>query len=403
MDYSYRARKKDGETEIGELSALSRQAAITELRSKGLTPVHLAEKTRPSLSAIGLTALLGHISLFDKLTFVKNLAVLIRAGVPAPRALKILSVQTTNRRFRDVLLDLSKNVEGGVSLSQSFAKYPEIFSGLYVSLAEVGEASGNLDANLDYLVTLLQRENELVRKTKGALTYPIVVIATLLLVGVLMFIFVLPKLTATFKDLNVQLPVMTRVLVAAVDLLSKNSFLSVVIVAVIFGGLAFFFRSSVGRIFSQKAAINLPIISGITKKINLARFTLTLSMLLKSGMQIVPSLAMTSRSLGNMYYSDAVTQAGNGVRVGISLSASLEKFSQLFPTLLTQMIKVGEEAGTVEEMLRQMGEYYETEVDQIMKNLSSIIEPILMLIIGAVVAVMALALIMPIYSISQAM
>jgi len=403
MDYSYRARKKDGEIEIGEFSAPSRQAVVTELRNRGLTPVHLAETTRPSLSAVGLTALLGHISLFDKLTFVKNLAVLIRAGVPAPRALKILSVQTTNRRFRDVLLDLSKNVESGISLSQSFAKYPEIFSGLYVSLAEVGEASGNLDANLDYLVTLLQRENELVRKTKGALTYPIVVIATLLLVGVLMFIFVLPKLTATFKDLNVELPVMTRILVAAVDLLSKNSFLSVVIVAAVFGGLVFFFRSSIGRIFSQKAAINLPIISGITKKINLARFTLTLSMLLKSGMQIVPSLAMTYRSLGNMYYSDAVTQAGNGVRVGVSLSASLEKYPKLFPTLLTQMIKVGEEAGTIEEMLRQMGEYYETEVDQIMKNLSSIIEPILMLIIGVVVAVMALALIMPIYSISQAM
>ena len=297
---------------------------------------------------------------------------------------------------------MSKNVENGVSLSQSFAKHPEVFSGLYVSLTEVGEASGNLDANLDYLVTLLQRENELIRKTKGALTYPIVVLSTLVLVGIFMFIFVLPKLTATFAELNVELPIMTRILIALVDVFSKHSVLVISGLITLVVGSILFFRTGTGKSLAQKAAITLPVISGITKKINLARFTLTLGMLLKSGMQIVPALAIVAKSLSNMYYAEVVSRAGDQVRVGVNLSTALEKFPRLFPPLLTQMIMVGEEAGSSEEMLRQMGEYYEEEVEQVMKNMSSIIEPVLMVVIGIVVGVMAVALIAPIYSITQA-
>jgi len=402
MDFHYRARNKNGTMEEDTITVASRQAALGELRARGLLPVELTEKKPGGFSVPDLKNFLGHVSLIDKLTFIKNLGVMIRSGVPVSRALRILSMQSTNKKFQDVILDLSKNVETGVSLSQSFAKHPEIFSGLYVSLVEVGEASGNLDENLDYLATLLQRENELMRKTKGALTYPLVVLATLVLVGILMFIFVLPKLTSTFTELNVELPPLTRALIAMVNLFSHNTIVAVLGLIVLIGGSFFALRSPAGRLFSQKAFVTLPIIAGITKKINLARFTLTLGMLMKSSMQIVPALAIVSKGLGNRYFSEAVSEAAGQVKVGVSLSASLEKHPKLFPPLLVQMIKVGEEAGTVEEILKQMGDYYEAEVDQIMKNMSSIIEPLMVVVIGAAVAVMALALIMPIYSITQA-
>lgn len=402
MEFHYRARNKAGEIEQDTLTAANREAALSELRARGLLPVELTEKKPGGGFVPSLTSLIVRISLLEKLTFIRNLAVMIRSGVPVPRALKILAQQASNKRFQAVIMDLAHNVETGVSLSQSIARHPEVFSGLYVSLIEVGEAGGNLDANLDYLVTLLQRENDLIRKTKGALTYPVVVMCTLLLVGVLMFIFVLPKLTATFKELNAELPVLTKILIALVDILSKNALLSVVGLIALVAAAVLALRSRPGRLFLQKTAVNLPVIAGITQKINLARFTLTLGMLLKSGMQIVPALNIVAKGLGNHYFAAAVADASAQVKVGVTLSVALEKQPKLFPPLLTQMLKVGEEAGTMEDILKQMGEFYDSEVDQVMKNLSSIIEPVMVVIIGAVVAVMALALIMPIYSITQA-
>lgn len=402
MEFNYKARTKDGGLETGEVSAATRTAAVADLRSRGLTPVSIVEKSAGS-GSFSVFSLIRRVTLLEKLTFVRNLAVMIRSGVSVPRALKILSIQTNNRKFQEIILDLAKNVERGLSLSQGFAKHPEIFSGLYVSLTEVGEASGNLDANLDYLAILLSREHDLVRKTKGALTYPFVVLATLAVVGVLMFVFVLPKLIESFKELNAELPPVTKFLIAGVDLFSQHSALAIVSLIGFISALVVFFRTASGKDLAMRAAIFLPVLSGITKKVNLARFTLTLGMLLKSSMQIVPAMAIVGKSLGNKFYSSAALDAGNQVRVGVSLSSALEKHSNLFPPLLTLMLKVGEEAGTVEDILKQMGEYYEEEVDSVMKNISSIIEPVMVVIIGTVVGVMAVALIMPIYSITQAM
>ena len=402
MEFSFRARTKSGKLESGVLDASSRREALSDLRAQGLLPVFLSEKKGSGFSLPKLGQAFRRVTLAEKLTFIKNLSVMLRSGVSVSRSLKILAQQTTNKKFQKVISEIARSVEGGQAFSKALAKHPDIFSGLYVSLVEVGEAGGNLDQNLDYLHTLLKREYDLVRKTKGALTYPLVVLATLVLVGVLMFIFVLPKLTSTFTELNVELPALTRALIALVDLFSKYSVF--IIAALVVGGfgLVYFFRTPTGVRLFNKTAIMLPVISGIVQKINLARLTLILSSLMKSGMQIVSALRISAKSLGNGFYSRAVSRAAEQVKVGVALSAALEKDPKLFPSLMTQMLKVGEESGTVEEILKEMGDYYEQEVDQIMKNLSSIIEPVLVVLIGIVVGVMAVALIMPIYSITQA-
>lgn len=400
-EFEYRARNKDGQIESDVITAASRAAATSQLRSQGLLPVFLKERSR--MDALDkLNALFRRISLNEKLTFVNNLAVMNRAGVAVPRALRILAKQSENPKFQETVSDMAHEVETGKSLSQAFAKYPNIFSGLYVNLVEVGEASGTLDHNLEYLVSLIRRESELIKKTKGALTYPLVVVATLVLVGILMFIFVLPKLTATFAEFDVELPILTRVLIATVDLFSSYVLFIIPLLIALIGTGIYFLKTPAGKALTHKAMIKLPVISGITKKINMARFTLTLGSLLKSGMQIVNALKISSRSLGNMYYSKATETVADKVRVGVNLSDALEAYPDLFPSLTTQMIRVGEESGTIEDILKELGDYYEEEVDQIMKNLSSIIEPVLVVVIGAVVGFIAVALIMPIYSITQA-
>lgn len=401
MEFHYKARNKSGVVETDVLVADTRQAALNELRARGLLPIFLSEKEQLRLSVPSFSTLFGHVSLLDKMTFVKNLSVMIRAGVPLSRSLRILSAQTQNKYFQKVLATLSKKVEGGAPLSQSLAQFPNIFSGMYVSLVEVGEAGGNLDQNLEYLVTFVKRENDLVRKTKGALTYPLVVVATMVMVGIFMFIFVLPKLTSTFAEMNVQLPLPTRILIGATDIASHYGIFLLIGLAGAVAGTVYFLRTEAGIKLFDKATISVPVIKGISKKMNLARFTLTLGSLLRSSMQIVNALKICGRSLDNLYYNRAVVDVSDRVRAGVSLSDALEKYPHLFPNLLTQMIRVGEEAGTVEEILKEMGDYYEEEVDQIMKNMSSIIEPVLVVIIGLVVGVIAVALIMPIYQITQ--
>jgi len=401
MEFSFRAKTKTGQIETGSLIVDSKVAAVTELRARGLMPLKLTESSK-GFSGFALPAIFQRITLKEKLTYIKNLAVMTKSGVPLARALRILSAQTPNKRFAEIITNMSQGVESGKTLSEMFAKNPEIFSNLFVSLSEVGEATGNLDKSLDYLGSLLSKQNELIRKTKGALTYPLVVLATLVLVGILMFVFVLPKLTSIFSEFDVELPFATRVLIATVEFASGNAVLLILGIVFLFAALIYFLRTITGKQLVDWCSINLPVISGITTKINLARLTLTLGVLLKSSMQIVAALKITSRSAGNSFYHDAIEKAAEKVKAGVALSQALESDPKLFPGLVSQMIKVGEESGSIENILQQLGEYYQEEVDQVMKNLSSIIEPVLVVVIGAVVGVIAVSLILPIYSITQA-
>jgi type IV pilus assembly protein PilC len=268
-------------------------------------------------------------------------------------------------------------------------------------MVRVGEVGGNLEQNLAYLAEQLQRDYDLVSKAKGAMTYPIVVMVALAIVGFLMFTFILPKLTSTFVDLHVELPLITRVVIKIVDVFSAYG---LYILVLIFGlGIGFFYwrKTDAGKKVTHRVVLSLPVFSGIVVKINLARFVRVFSSLIKSGMPIVEALEVSSHVVGNIYYQKAIAEAASKVKIGSPLSSGFRKQPKLFTNLVVQMMEVGEESGTTDAVLAEVAEFYEADVDQTMKNLSSILEPVIMMVIGGVVGVLAVALITPIYNISN--
>jgi len=325
----------------------------------------------------------------------------MKSGVAAPRALQIIAKQTANPKFKKVVENLGTSVESGKPLHEAMAEYPKIFSHIFISMIEVGELSGNLDKSLEYLRVQLQRESDLKSKTKGAMIYPAVIVIAMIVIGVLLAIFVLPKLTETFKDFDSELPILTRIVIAISDFAAANSILVLVGMFVFAVGLVLALRSVPGKRVLAFGLLKFPMISAITKKINIARFSRILGSLMKSGISVVQGLGVTADALGNVYYQEALRDATENVKLGKPLTESLAKYENLFPFLVTQMLAIGEETGNLEEILEELAVHNEEEIDDTMKNLSSIIEPILLLSIGVVVGFLALALIMPIYNIGE--
>jgi type IV pilus assembly protein PilC len=399
-DFQYVARTKLGGVERDTITALNEKAVVEVLRGKGLIPTSV-RPARRSFDFSSISGSFARIKLIDKITFIKNLSVMIKAGLNVSKALKVLTQQTTNPKFSKIIAEVSHSVESGSSLADSLAKYPAVFSSIFVSMVRVGEVGGNLEQNLAYLAEQLQRDYDLVSKAKGAMTYPIVVMVALAIVGFLMFTFILPKLTSTFVDLHVELPLITRVVIKIVDVFSAYG---LYILVLIFGlGIGFFYwrKTDAGKKVTHRVVLSLPVFSGIVVKINLARFVRVFSSLIKSGMPIVEALEVSSHVVGNIYYQKAIAEAASKVKIGSPLSSGFRKQPKLFTNLVVQMMEVGEESGTTDAVLAEVAEFYEADVDQTMKNLSSILEPVIMMVIGGVVGVLAVALITPIYNISN--
>jgi type IV pilus assembly protein PilC len=268
-------------------------------------------------------------------------------------------------------------------------------------MIRVGEMSGNLELSLQYLSTQLQREADLKSKVRGAMIYPSVIVFAMIIIGVAMSIFVLPSLTSTFKESGVALPITTRIVIGVSDFMSQHAFLSIAGLIAIFAGAFAAYRTHDGKRWFDIASLHFFVINAIVKKVNLARVARILSSLLKSGVPIVQALEVVSQAVDNIPYRELLVETAVQVKVGRPLAETLGKNPTLFPIIVVQMLEVGEESGTVEEILEQLANHYEEEVDTTLKNLSSIIEPLLLLIIGGIVGVLALALITPIYSISQ--
>ena len=399
MEYKYSAINKSGQTESDMITASSYHDAVSQLHSKGLIPTEVLEH-KPDVLNTFLTKLSG-VSLNDKILFIQNLSVMLKAGIGMGKALKILSTQTANRRFKQILDQVFQDVEAGKSLGDALARYPQAFNNIFVSMVRVGELSGNLDKSLEYLGIQLQREHNIIAKVRGAMIYPMVIVFAVVVIGFLLGLFVLPSLLSTFKDSGVALPLPTRIIIFLVDLLQQHTFL-------IIGGLiglviAFIavLRTEKGQRIFDKILVNTPIFGGIVKKLNMARFARIMSSMLKSGTPILEGLQIAADSLGNYEYKNAINVTVQDVKVGKTMAESLAKYPKLFIYLVTQMISVGEESGTVEAILEEIAVRYEAEVDDTMSNLSSVIEPVLILGIGTVVGILALALIGPIYSISS--
>ncbi len=397
--FNYSASSKDGKMQSGVIEAANLLAAGHLLKEQGLIPMDLEEKkARNMMSIFGG---LGKVPLKEKIAFIQNLDLLLRSGVSAPRALRIIAKQTSNKKFKNVITIMAGDVEAGKSLHEVIADYPKIFSHIFISMVEVGEMSGNLEKALEYLRIQLQREADLRSKTKGAMIYPTVILSAMLIIGVLMSIFVLPNLTATFKDFNADLPFITILVIHFADFMAGNSVLVIVGLIAFVVGVILAFRSKAGQRFLDLFLLWMPLVNPIVKKINMARFARILGSLMKSGIAVVQGLEVTSDAMENSYYKEVLISTAENVKLGKPLTQALQEHERLFPFIVTQMLSIGEETGNLEDILEQLATHFEAEVDDTMRNMSSIIEPLLLLVIGGVVGFLALALISPIYNIGN--
>src|SRR3989344_278293 len=402
--YFYTAITATGEKVSGSEVAQDERTLANILREKGyLLTTATTEQAKKKVLSFGPFLDRFHpASLTDKLLFTRNLQVMVAAGVPLPKALDILSAQTESKSFRKVLLEIKKEVVEGQSLSDSMGNYPAIFSELFTNMIKVGEESGTLEQVLQQLTLQLERSHELRSKVLGALMYPSVVIAAMLGVGTLMLIVVIPQLAATFRELEVPLPLTTSIVIGLGTFLSKFWYIAFpVLFSILF--LAFrLIKTKPGKRVFDAFILKAPLFGGITQKLNAALMTRTLSSLIASGVPIVRSLEITSKVLGNIYFQDSLEVSAQRVGKGEKLSAALKSYGHLYPVLVVQMVEVGEETGETGNILAKLAEFYEEGVTQVTKNLTSIIEPILMLIIGATVGFFAISMIQPMYGMLSA-
>lgn len=399
-DFSYIARTRTGAIRKDVIAAANERAVVETLRGLNLIPIQILPH-RPGFDISWIWDTIRPIKLLDKITLIKNLGVMIKAGLPVSRCFRILSAQTPNPRLAKIVGEITNLVESGTSVADAMAKYPKVFSAIFISMVRVGEVSGNLDQNLNYLAEQMQRDYDLVSKARGAMTYPIIVLCAMGIVGFLMFTFVLPKLTSTFTDLNVPLPLMTKVVIGIVNIFAHYGILVLLGTIILIIGFIFWRASMPGKKVLHKVVLYTPIISNIVIKINLARFVRVFASLIKSGMSIVEALEVSSHVVGNIYYQQVIAATAENVKIGSPLTAAFKKEPRMFSNLVIQMMEVGEESGTTDSVLTEVANFYEAEVDQTMKNMSSILEPVIMMVIGLLVGVLAVALISPIYNITQ--
>ena len=401
--YIYSARDKEGNVKKGEIDFDSEAKLAEWLYSQGFLLTHFDEKGKKGkiIFLQRILAQIGYISLMDKVLFTQYLEVMLKAGLSLVKALNILVSQTANRKFKRVIQDLHRSVETGVTFCDALARHPKVFSDLYVNVVKTGEVSGTLTQALNQLAVQLKKDRDLVKKVTGAMTYPAVVLVAMSGIGFLMMTFVLPKLVTIFEEFDARLPLPTRILIATSKFMGAYVWW-ILGGIVLFGFLAFkVIRSRTGRLIFHRIYLYLPVIGKVVKKINLARFIRNLASLLASGLPILEALDVVSDALGNVYYQKAVRASIVEVQKGTALSKALAHNKLLFPPIVTQVLEVGEETGALDEILVKLAEFYEEDVDQTMKNISTIIEPVLMLVIGGAVGAMAIAVILPIYSLTS--
>lgn len=400
--YFYSAKTLEGQPKSGTMEAQDELDLARLLREEGclLIKSELEEEKKEFKIPFSIP-FLGKVSITSKLMFVRNLKVMISAGVALPRSLNILSEQIKNKKFSKALLEIKEEIIRGRPFSEALSKHPDIFSELFTSMIKVGEETGKLEEVLDVLSNQMEKDYQLRSRLKSAMVYPAVILFAMMTIGALMLILVIPKLADVFNEMGVELPFTTRVVIAiGVFMANFWYLLPIAIIAVIFL-LRFFLKTKIGKITINTISLKTPLISPITKKTNAAYTIRTLSSLISAGVPIVRALEIVSNSLTNIYYKNATKEASEKVRKGSKLGQALSQYKDIYPNLVIQMIEVGEETGETSGILEKLAGFFEEEVTTSTKNLSAVVEPILMLIIGAAVAFFAISMIQPIYGMVQ--
>ncbi len=399
--FHYKVLNKEQKTVEGQMESKDRFALYHVLKQDGSTVLYVEEvKGKESFSMSKSLPFLGGVKTYDKILFAKNLSKMIDAGLPMTRALTIMEKEARGD-LKKTLASLNKSISEGSTLSSSMKEYPKVFPPLFISMVKAGEESGNISGALQNVALQMEKNYLLSKRIRGALMYPTVVFCLMIVIGILIMVYMVPTLTATFKGLNVPLPLSTKIIIATSDFL-VNYFILVVLAIPLFVALIIFtFRSKGGKRFLDTFILHMPVISTMVKHINSARTARTLSSLVSSGVDIVVAIDVTGDVIQNSYYKAVLKDVGAVIQKGEAISSVFLKNEKLYPIFVSEMVAVGEETGKIGEMLMSVALFYEDDIDQKTKNISTIIEPFLMIFIGLAVGLFAFAVISPIYSLGD--
>lgn len=343
------------------------------------------------------------ISATAKIFFLQNLSVMIKTGIPLAEALETLGKQIKNKKLKSIIYHVFESVKKGKTFSESLAPYEQDFGELFINMIKAGETSGNLEEILKKLYEQTKKDHALKTKVRNAMTYPIIIVLAMFGIGAFVVFFVLPNITSLFKELNVQLPLATRVLIGISDFVQNNGLLTATVTIVFLIAFIRIIRTKKGKNILDNIFIHLPVLAPIIKKINLSRISRSLSSLIKTDIAISESILITSKVVGNSLYRQALANASEQVKKEEKLADILRNYPNIFPAIVTQMIAIGEETGALDEVLDNMAKFYEEDVYQTMETLPTIIEPILMILIGIGVAGVAVAILMPMYTLTESL
>lgn len=403
--FTYQGEDKDGKKVSNTVTAEDRFGVYAMAREQGHTVSSIDEGSKLAFKKLfnieRINYKLSRVKQDELVMVTRNLGSMLRAGLTVSRALSVIERQTKNPRLKGVMRRIVERINQGDQFNQALAEFPEVFDNLYVSMVKAGEESGGLAESLKTLAIQMERASNLTKKIKGAMVYPSIVIIIMIGIGILMMIYVMPKITGVFKGMNKELPATTKVIISVSDFMANYTIWVFVGIAAFVALVTTFLRSKIGKITTSWLVVRLPLIGTMAKETNAARTARTLSSLLGSGVDVMRSIEITEEVLQNVFYKKIVREARVRVEKGTALSEVFVERSDLYPILVGEMILVGEETGQIAGMLGELAIYYETEVERKTKDLSTIIEPLLMVVIGGGVGFFAMALIAPIYSISE--
>jgi len=401
MKYRYKAQNKEKIVQKGVIEAETKGEAIKTLQSHDLVVFSLTAEgdTRAFKKQVNIP-FLNRIKQKDLVVFSRELATLVEGKVSLVEALKSLARQTSNTNFKDVIAVVAQSVEGGSSLSKAMGKYPKVFSDFYMNLIKSSEVSGTLEKTLIYLADYEEQRHETISKVKGAMMYPVFILVFMGAIGVFAMVSIVPKITAMLTEAEVELPFMTKLIIAISDFLTNYWYVAILgTIGIVYGFWRWIHSRSGARIWG-KIILKVPALGVVLKHFYLNRIAENLKTLLRGGISILRSLEVAANIIGNSVYKDIILETRDSVRGGKSMSSVFETYKE-FPPMFTEMVKVGEKSGNVDNMLEKLAIFYKKEVDNVVENVSKLIEPFLIVLIAIGVAVLVSSIILPIYKMSE--
>jgi type IV pilus assembly protein PilC len=395
MKLYYRAVTQDGKIIRGLIESKDVEEAAVYLRKHKLIPIKIMEDDKMGFARY--VPFLNRTTSSDVILFTRQLASMITSGLTLLQALKILTDQTQSVAMSKVLTDIIADIEDGKMFSAALSKYPRTFTPIYISLIKTAESSGLLDKILTRLAANLEKKDKLIRTIRGALLYPLIVIITMIVVTALLMIFVIPQLTSMYTSMNISLPLQTAIIIGISHFTIQYWYIALLLFVGFFFYFQYWYRKPAGRKMIDTYVLKLPLFGKLLQESKMAEFTRTLSILISSGSLVVESLNKSADVVGNVFYKEAILLVSLRVEKGISIGSAMEA-SPIFPPMVVQMVKIGEQTGKLDETLMKSSEYYEREVEETVKTMTTLLEPLIMVLLALGVGFLIFAIITPLYN-----